>query len=72
MKMNTLIPEIGSSYRFLPACFQIQSGNPMTLPFQAPDSLYVTGTVVQVHEEHRWFRVEYENRNGKMHECFKF
>ena len=70
--MNTLIPEIGSSYRFLPACFQIQSGNPMSLPFQAPDSLYVTGTVVQVHEENRWFRVEYENRNGKMHECFKF
>ena len=70
--MNTLIPEIGSSYRFLPACFQIQSGNPMSLPFQAPDSLYVTGTVVQVLEDHRWFRVEYENRNGKMHECFKF
>ena len=70
--MNTLIPEIGSSYRFLPACFQIQSGNPMSLPFQAPDSLYVTGTVVQVHAAHRWFRVEYENRNGKMHECFKF
>lgn len=72
MKMNTLIPEIGSSWRFLPACFQIQSGNPMALPFQTPDSLYVTGTVVQVHEDHRWFRVEYENRNGKMHECFKF
>ena len=28
--------------------------------------------LAQVHEEHRWFRVEYENRNGKMHECFKF
>ena len=53
-------------------CFQICGGGPMALPFTAPEKLYVTGTVVQVHEEHRWFRVEYENRCGKLHECFKF
>lgn len=33
----------------------------------------VTGTVVQVHEAHRWYRVRY-NLNARCigHECFKF
>ena len=44
----------------------------MALPFTDPESLYVTGTVVLVHEEHRWIRVEYETRSGTLHECFKF
>lgn len=34
----------------------------------------VTARVVQVCEERRWFRVEYDlgGRNGLGHECFKF
>ena len=44
----------------------------MALPFTAPESLYITGKVVQIHEEHHWFRVEYQSPCGTMHECFKF
>lgn len=35
----------------------------------------VTGTVVQIHEEHRWVRVQFtlnEKRGCIAHECFKF
>ena len=44
----------------------------MSLPFIPPQSLYITGTVVQVHEAHRWFRVRYECGSGTLHECFKY
>ena len=32
----------------------------------------VTGTVVQVHEAHRWARYAYETAQGTGYECFKF
>lgn len=32
----------------------------------------ITGTVIQIHEEHRWYRVEYELPGCIGHECFKF
>lgn len=32
----------------------------------------VTGTVVQVHEPHRWARAAYETPQGTRYECFKF
>ena len=69
---NANAPEIGSRWRFLPAAFTVQGNNPMTLPFIPPESLYSTGTVVQIHEAHRWFRVQYECGSGTLHECFKF
>ena len=72
MISNSRAPEIGDSHRFLPAAFIANGRLPMTLPLVAPDSLYVTGTVVQVHKDHRWFRVEYQTSSGTLHECFKF
>ena len=44
----------------------------MALPFTAPESLYVTGKVVQINEARRWFRVEYQSGSGTLHECFKY
>ena len=35
--------------------------------------LKVTGTVIQVNEEHRWYRVRFVLANGTtLHETFKF
>jgi len=32
----------------------------------------VTGTIVQIHEEHRWFRCVYERGGLLGFECFKY
>lgn len=32
----------------------------------------VTGTVVQIHEDHRWYRAAYESPQGTRYETFKF
>lgn len=32
----------------------------------------ITGTVVEVNEEHRWFRVQYTRGGATGYECFKF
>ena len=65
-------PEVGDPWHFLPTAFKVNGENAIALPFTAPASLYVTGRVVQINEDHHWFRVEYENRSGVLHECFKF
>ena len=72
MIANAQAPAIGSKVRFLPTAFIANGRLPMALPFTSPESLYVTGTVIQVSEDHRWYRVEYETRSGMLHECFKF
>lgn len=64
-------PEVGDSYYFLPSAFTDSTGLKV-LPSLESRGLWVTGKVIQVNTEHRWFRVEYENRNGTQHECFKF
>ena len=68
---NSKGPEVGDLYHFLPAAFTDSTGLKI-LPSLDNRGLQVTGEVIQVHSEHRWFRVEYENRNGIQHECFKF
>ena len=72
MISNANPPEIGDRHRFLPSAFIANGCLPISLPFTDPNSLYVTGTVVQVNEKGRWFRVEYQTRSGTLHECFKF
>lgn len=59
--------KIGDSYRFVPAAnFDHSAGFPELKDRE------ITGTVVQIHEAHRWFRVEYRTPGCIGHECFKF
>lgn len=60
--------EIGDKVRFVPAAnFDHSAGFTDILRAQ------VTGTVIQIHEEHGWYRVEYPlNARCIGHECFKF
>ena len=59
--------EVGDRYSFIPAANRDHSagfGEILARP--------VTGTVVEVNEERRWFRVAYL-RGGRIgYECFKF
>lgn len=57
--------EIGDYYRFVPAANTDHSSG-------FPDQLQVkvTGTVVFIHEEHRWFRVAWKAGGTMQHECF--
>ena len=32
----------------------------------------VTGVIVQIHAEHRWYRAAYEMPTGTRYECFKY
>ena len=63
----TPIPSVGDPWTFRPAAnFEKSSG------FGEILGVKVMGTIVQVNEEHRWFRVRYEMPYGVLHECFKF
>lgn len=59
--------EIGDKVRFRPAGF-INSRDAFGPDFPVE----VTGTVIQIHEEHRWYRVQYTMPGCIGHECFKF
>lgn len=63
--------DIGDKIRFTPAAFADVSEDSRThRDFGVVAE--VTGTVVQIHEEHRWYRVRYELAGGPQHETFKF
>ena len=59
--------EIGDPKRFKPAAYATGVAG-----FGADLDVYVTGTVVQIHEEHRWYRVRYTTPQGAAYETFKF
>lgn len=59
--------EIGDTFRFVPACNAENTNG-----FGDVLRVEVTGTVVQVHEEHRWYRARYDTPQGVQHETFKF
>ena len=60
--------EIGDTIRFKPAAYSTGVAG-----FGAELDVLVTGTVIQIHEEHRWYRVSWEMRPGCTgHETFKF
>ena len=40
-------------------CMVADQGGNMEMSKQLPERRQVTGTVIQVNEEHHWFRVEY-------------
>lgn len=59
--------EIGDLFRFIPSCnAENTNGFGEVLRVEVP------GTVVQVHEAHRWYRVSYDTPQGVQHETFKF
>ena len=63
------VSEIGEKISFVPYAFvQYKQGDAMQAVRR------VTGTVVQIHRAHRWFRVEYRLPGvaWPCHECFKF
>ena len=59
--------ELGDCKRFKPAAYATGVAG-----FGAELNVTVTGTVVQIHREHRWYRVRYEHPYGIGYECFKF
>ena len=71
MSENSNGPEIGDSFTFMPAAFtDVRSEK--VLPHLEMKNLSTTGNVVQIHSEHRWFRVAYDSPSGILYECFKF
>lgn len=69
---NSKGPEIGDSCTFEPCAFTDKPHGVSTDPQTTPHPK-VTGRVIQIHRDHRWFRVEYDGgRSGTLHECFKF
>ena len=59
--------EIGDKFRFIPTCNAENTNG-----FGEVLRVEVTGTVVQVHEEHRWYRARYDTPQGVQHETFKY
>lgn len=60
-------PEIGDKFRFIPCANTDHSAG-----FSDVLLKEVTGTIVQIHEEHRWFRCAYERGTLRGFECFKY
>lgn len=58
--------EIGDKITFRPAAF---FDNPSGY---GPAPTQVTGTVIYINKEHRYYRVAYEMPGCIGHECFKF
>ena len=59
--------EIGDTFLFKPSAYAES-----TAYYGPALSVQVAGTVVQVHEAHRWYRVSYDTPQGVQHETFKF
>ena len=59
--------EVGDKFRFIPSCNAENTNG-----FGEVLRVEVTGTVVQVHEAHRWYRASYDTPQGVQHETFKF
>lgn len=72
MIINEEGPELGETRRFIPAAYLSAMGLPTESMLPRPTNPVVTGTIVQVHREHRWYRVAYETGHGTLYECFKF
>lgn len=64
--MNSEI-EVGDRWRFIPAANYDHSAGFAEILMRE-----ITGTVVEVNEEHRWFRVQYTRGGATGYECFKF
>lgn len=64
--------KIGDKFKFIPTAWE-RPNNGSEAARLRRQTEWVMGTVVQIHEKHRWYRVEYELKYaGKQSECFKF
>lgn len=65
---------IGNAYRFTPACLVAEAGGNLEMGRPLPERRRIEGTIVQVHEEHHWFRVRYRapGADADFYEVFKF
>lgn len=61
--------EVGDSWNWIPSAFTEFSGAAGTLLGAAGE---LHGVVIQVHRQHRWFRVEARCPGGVIREAFKF
>ena len=59
--------EIGDTFRFKPSAY-----TESTAYYGPALDVQVAGTVVRIHEAHRWYRVSYDTPQGVQHETFKF
>lgn len=57
--MNSCPYEIGDKLRFKPAAYAASASG-----FGSDLEIEVTGTVVQIHEEHSWYRARYDTPAG--------
>ena len=66
--------EVGGTDRFTPACLVAEAGGNMEMSRPLPERRRIEGTIVQVHEEHHWFRVRYRvpGADADFYEVFKF
>ena len=60
-------PALGAVVKFKPCANVDKSAG-----FGSVLNVKVPGTVVQIHAEHRWYRVAYETPQGTRYECFKY
>ncbi|MDO4989322.1 MAG: hypothetical protein Q4E45_02340 [Eubacteriales bacterium] len=65
--MSSCPYNIGDTVRFKPCANVDKSAG-----FGEVLGVMVTGTVVQTHEEHRWYRAVYKIPTGTLYECFKY
>ena len=71
MSQSSNGPEIGDSFTFESEAFTDRTGGRI-IPTPVNPHPKVTGRVIQIHREHRWFRVAYDSPSGILYECFKF
>lgn len=64
--------KVGDEKTFIPTAYaQGDSGTEASKKRIERDK--VTGTIIQVNQKHRWYRVAYQTEfYGIQHECFKF
>ena len=60
-------PEVGDKWRFIPSANYDHSAGFGEILLRE-----VTGTIVEVNAERRWFRVEYQRGSVIGYECFKY
>ena len=62
-------PEVGAPYRWTPSAFTEHNSG---VAGMLGASVRVSGRIVYVDLEHRYFRAEAACEGGVLHECFKF
>ena len=62
--------EVGDKITFMPTAWTVLATEKARDTFGVATK--VTGTIVQINEEHRWYRVRYEVAGTIQHETFKF